>query len=126
MNINQCECHKYVISYVKNYCFSGGMNSFQQQPAQQQQQQQQANVQARLSPSGLPPFQQAQLSPRVSQSQQQQQAYTVMSQASTWSQQTNRLSLQQQQNPMLNAQLTVINDDCTIYILYHFCCNSTL
>lgn len=43
------------------------MNNFQQQ--QSQQQQQQVNAQARLSPSGLPAFQQAQLSPRVSQVQ---------------------------------------------------------
>ncbi|KAL0274024.1 UNVERIFIED_CONTAM: hypothetical protein PYX00_006559 [Menopon gallinae] len=70
--------------------------------------------QARLSPHPPPPsFQQSQLSPRISQGQ--QPGYAIVSQTSqsqqqpagAWSQQTvNRLSLQQQQNPMLNAQLT--------------------
>lgn len=53
---------------------------------------------ARLSPH--PPFTQ-QLSPR--------QAYPqATNQSANWSQAQTRLSVQQQQNPMLNAQLTVI------------------
>lgn len=56
----------------------------------------------RLSPH--PPFQQ-QLSPRQGYPPSQGNTQTA-----TWSQsQANRLSLQQQQNPMLNAQLTVRN-----------------
>ncbi|KAK6632415.1 hypothetical protein RUM44_007457 [Polyplax serrata] len=70
-----------------------------------------ASGQARLSPHP-PSFQQSQLSPRVSQGQ--QPGYPIVSQTQSqppqtgaWSQQNvNRLSLQQQQNPMLNAQLT--------------------
>lgn len=56
---------------------------------------------SRLSPH--PPFQQ-QMSPRQGYPQAQNN-----SQQGSWSQQqaTNRMSLQQQQNPMLNAQLTV-------------------
>lgn len=54
---------------------------------------------ARLSPH--PPFNQ-QLSPRQSYPQ------TGNNQGANWQQQA-RLSVQQQQNPMLNAQLTVIN-----------------
>ncbi|XP_069691717.1 nuclear receptor coactivator 2-like isoform X10 [Periplaneta americana] len=73
----------------------------------------QQGAQARLSPhppGGLPPFQQSQLSPRISQGQQGYPALsnslTQSSQAANnWSTQS-RLSLQQQQNPMLNAQLT--------------------
>ncbi|XP_054284396.1 nuclear receptor coactivator 2 isoform X3 [Macrosteles quadrilineatus] len=83
---------------------NGGINNFQ--AGGQSAGQQQANAQARLSPSGLPTFQQAQLSPRVSQAQQAGGGYTVMSQAGSWPQQQARLTLQQQQNPMLNAQLT--------------------
>lgn len=56
---------------------------------------------SRLSPH--PPYQQ-QLSPRQSYPNAQQS-----NQPTTWAQTqvANRLSLQQQQNPMLNAQLTV-------------------
>lgn len=57
---------------------------------------------SRLSPH--PPFQQ-QLSPRQGYPASQGNA----GQSASWTQQaqSNRLSLQQQQNPMLNAQLTV-------------------
>lgn len=56
---------------------------------------------ARLSPH--PPFSQ-QLSPR--------QAYPQgTNQSANWSQAQTRLSVQQQQNPMLNAQLTVIRNN---------------
>lgn len=61
---------------------------------------------ARLSPH--PPFNQ-QLSPR--------QAYLQSNPQNTNWQQPNRLSLQQQQNPMLNAQLTV---HISNYFLYNF------
>nr|CAD7201175.1 unnamed protein product [Timema douglasi] len=87
---------------------SSGMNNFTSG---------QQGTQARLSPhppGGLPSFQPSQLSPRISQGQ---QAYSVtltqggLTQTSpapsNWSQAAaNRLSIQQQQNPMLNAQLT--------------------
>nr|CAD7258429.1 unnamed protein product [Timema shepardi] len=88
---------------------SSGMNNFTSG---------QQGTQARLSPhppGGLPSFQPSQLSPRISQGQ---QAYSVtltqggLTQTSpapsNWSQAAaNRLSIQQQQNPMLNAQLTL-------------------
>nr|BAU79451.1 taiman isoform 5A_IN-1 [Planococcus kraunhiae] len=76
---------------------------------------------ARLSPSGLSPFQ-AQLSPRVSQPQTTFTGTSVMAsgaqqsqmqQQSNWASQqpqqsmvNNRMSLQQQQNPMLDARLS--------------------
>ncbi|XP_073987939.1 basic helix-loop-helix family member taiman isoform X5 [Rhodnius prolixus] len=87
---------------------SGGMNSFQSSGGGQQggaTQQPSPAQQARLSPTSLQSFQQAQLSPRLSQGQ---QGYgSGQSQSTSWSQQqAARLSLQQQQNPMLNAQLT--------------------
>ncbi|XP_014250018.1 nuclear receptor coactivator 2-like isoform X1 [Cimex lectularius] len=97
---------------------NGGMNSFQNagsggsgsgggsnQPATANPTGQ--GQQARLSPTSLQNFQQAQLSPRLSQAQ---QGFGSQTQSTTWSQQqANRLSLQQQQNPMLNAQLTGSN-----------------
>lgn len=58
--------------------------------------------QARLSPSSMQGYQQQpQLSPRLPQGQ---QGYGGG--GANWSQQNSRLSLQQQENPVLNAQLT--------------------
>ncbi|KAK9510692.1 hypothetical protein O3M35_005428 [Rhynocoris fuscipes] len=87
---------------------NGGMNSFQNSGGGQQgggSQQPSPVQQSRLSPTSLQSFQQAQLSPRLSQGQ---QGYGgSQTQSTSWSQQqAARLSMQQQQNPMLNAQLT--------------------
>ncbi|KAF6215562.1 hypothetical protein GE061_010318 [Apolygus lucorum] len=92
---------------------NGGMNTFQGSggsggsttPNQSGQGvNSQGAQQARMSPSSLQNFQQAQLSPRLSQGQ---SAGYVQTQSTSWSQQqANRISIQQQQNPMLNAQLT--------------------
>lgn len=69
----------------------------QQQQVQQHQQQQASNYQAVISQATGPP---------------------TSNQNHAWSPQGSRLSLQQQQNPMLNAQLTVCIFSVIIWIFH--------